>query len=139
MKANSIHEEFGIENENENEHELRCSTDLCCDCDCDCCSGIAIAIAIARLCSLDIITSFSSLPIYENCILTIAHCNRPANVVSNPLNILFIQISFFFILFSKTFPSICSTSIHIECVTFVFCCCCCCCAVPCILSMPFYA
>lgn len=35
-----------------------------------------------------------SLPIYENCILTIAHCNRPANVASNPLNILFIQIFF---------------------------------------------
>lgn len=42
-----------------------------------------------------------SLRIYENYILTIAHCKRPANVVPNPSNILFIQIFFRLFLFKR--------------------------------------
>lgn len=99
-------------------NDRKSSDAQCIYCDCDCSTTLA-----------DYVCSTSlphSLPIYENCILTIAHCNRPANVVPNPSTFffcfilsvcLFIFLHFFFL---ETFPSICSTSIHIQCVTFDF-------------------
>lgn len=75
------------------------------------CGVAVIAATTARLCCF---CSMSLLSMYENCILTIVHCNRPANVVPNPTNILFTVIFFF----AQHFPSICSTSIHIQCSIF---------------------